>query len=312
MSIDETAQTSSESLALVTEVARKRRQEAQEKVLKAPPAFIVDVRKSEATYGFHPRVLPFQLADFTKFRRTLEHEYHLKFVVPEEVPQLMEHITTGSSRKKIDVNAIGGFLFQSDSPKALFRKGRLDMGQRRIVQIDSVLLTVEEIFVGVRGTTEAAELLIKDVAQYLWAASGIERSWEEIEPDVQSKTFGTSTRVKLGFSPEALFSDALCTFLEDSVISGPRYGRLMGRVSDRDAFGPPPQSREAYMLDELEIRVSRHDEGAFREESQSIRIGIGRRDLYGSDVVDCDTVLPYDQHCKFVQDFIQACGSTSK
>ena len=217
---DGTKPKAGDSVGLVTEVARKRRQQARAKVLEAPPDFIGDVIDSEVAYGFHPRALPYQLADFIRFRSILEQEYRLKFKVPDVVPDLVEQL--GSTPQAISKDAVGAWLFQSDSPKVGFVKGRLDMGKRRIVQIVHVYLDDESILVKVRGTTDAAELLIKDIAQYLWAAGEIEKPWEEIESDLQSKTYGTSTRVRLGFQPSQLLSSGLSRFMDGEVVAGAR------------------------------------------------------------------------------------------
>ena len=92
--------------------------------------------------------------------------------------------------------------------------------------------------------------------------------------------------------------------MDGEVVAGARFGRLMGRLSDRDGFQTPKDSMESWCVDELHLLVTRYDQLSTRQESQRVRLGVGRRDYQGTDVVDFDTALSFEEHCKFVSAFI--------
>lgn len=297
-----------EAVALVTQIAKQRRKAAEPKITQEQPDFIMDIRNSDVRYGFHPRALPFGLADFSIFRSILEKEYGLQFVIPEQLPQLMQELggasgapsSTGQASVSLNVDAVGQYLFRLESPMAVFSRGRFDITKRSLVAIEKVSFDVESISVTVSGTTDIAELLIKDLVQYLWASAEADRSWEEIEKNLQNKTFGTSTRVRLGFSPLELLNPRFTEFIDSEVLQGARYGRMMGSRSDRDSFEVPKNSRELAFLDELQIGVSRYDETSCTHQSQTLRIGVGRKDYQGTDVVDINSNLSFEEHIQFV------------
>ena len=139
----------------------------------------------------------------------------------------------------------------------------------------------------------------------LWASAEADRSWEEIEKNLQKKTFGTSTRVRLGFPPSQLLSPDFGKFIDEQVIAGPRYGRMMASRSDRDDFGPPQNSEESWFVDELQVMVSRYDKTSRTHENEIFRIGVGRKDFQGTDVVDIDSHLEFEEHVKFVEALIK-------
>lgn len=302
------------ALALVTQAAIQRRKEAEPQILQAKPDSIVDVRSSQVNYGFHPRALPYKLAHFQTLRETLEKEYQLRFEVPQEVPDLLRKLARPAAPQKkradnvpafdLDIDEIGEYLFRMEHPVARFSGGRIDITKRSLVEVADVTFSYENISVTVSDTTDVAELLIKDLVQYLWASADADRSWGDLSAHLQTKTFGTSTRVKLGFPPSALLNHAFCEFIDTDVVAGSRYGRFMGSRSDRDQFAPPGDSEESWYFDELHIRVSRYDRTSRTHGSQRFRIGVGRKDYQGTDIVDIDSVLAFDEHCKFIEKLI--------
>ncbi|HRR41285.1 MAG TPA: hypothetical protein P5244_08650, partial [Syntrophales bacterium] len=205
----------------------------------------------------------------------------------------------------LNIDDVGQYLFRLPLPMAKFTGGRLDITKRSLVEIEEVTFDRENIEVLVSDTTDIAELLIKDLVQYLWASAEADRSWEEIEKNLQKKTFGTSTRVRLGFPPSQLLSPDFGKFIDEQVIAGPRYGRMMASRSDRDDFGPPQNSEESWFVDELQVMVSRYDKTSRTHENEIFRIGVGRKDFQGTDVVDIDSHLEFEEHVKFVEALIK-------
>jgi hypothetical protein len=56
----------------------------------------------------------------------------------------------------------------------------------------------------------------------------------------------------------------------------------------------------------MHIKVSRYDKTSRDSESHRFRIGVGRRDYQGTEVIDIDSVLTFQEHCQFVKTLIQA------
>ena len=244
--------------------------------------------------------MPYRKVDGHKLASVLSERYGLSLVTPNFLQQL-EKVQARPSTEE------GGFVnlvMQRESPSLEFTGGRFPTGRASFIDIINLSFNEEIILAEVGGLTEVAETLIAETFEAIWRASGAARSWQskEVQDNVQMKSFGTHTKVNLGFSPMKLFSKNIEEYLRESI---KEYGPSMIAVSKYDNFAPSHNVHAVLSLDELHFRVNVFNVVTGRAQSSIVRFSIVTKDEQGRGIIDVTSELPFDRHVAFIKGFIE-------
>ena len=185
-----------------------------------------------------------------------------------------------------------------------FENGRYKISTNNFIPIVRITVTRERIHVVVQGRAEVADLVVAEVAEFIWLAGGVTKTWEDIRPAVQLIAYGTGTIVNLGFPFEHLMNDRITRFIEEQMIGGKRYAADMGFVSQRRKS--PTQPHMLYTLDEINILFHRFDLQTGRSEDSAFRLTVTDRDSRGTGVVLVTSELPFVEHVSCLQSLREA------
>lgn len=180
----------------------------------------------------------------------------------------------------------------------IFKGGFVDYGDEGIISINHIAFGSQTLAAEVYGTTKQAEYICKRLGELLWLAVGRERKWSEISSAVNVVSYSTSTVVKLGFSPRALFSEKFERFIGEAIEGVGGFGRSMGslgqKLSSSDDVSVIVSCRE------LDFEVSVFDGLSGSQESCKIHIIPDTKHDNNRETVKILSELPYDLHVEMV------------
>lgn len=198
----------------ISRIAEQRRREAQPVLEQKLPEWVLETARTEVMYTFSPRMLPLQHASFPMLLKMLQEKYSLKFEPPD----------FGAFRPDMSDDELGAKLLVNLGDKAIqFGNGRFQKSRNDFDVIRSVTLNYETIQVAVEGISEIANLIVADVAEMIWASTGVQKGWDEIKKGIQLIGYGTATLIDLGFPCEDFLNPKLTAFIKSQMIDGKKY-----------------------------------------------------------------------------------------
>jgi len=290
------------SLGMISEIAQQRRKEAQPILERELPEWVLEISQTEVAYNINPRMLPLRQVCFPRLLQTLKEEYNIEFVRPDLGP-LYKDITANRTDEEI-----GSLLLKSQNPLQ-FENGRFSVSKSDFVPIGGIGINDEWISVRVHGISQVAELVVAEVAEWIWSSAGVQKRWDDIKKHIRLITYITGTVVNLGFPFESLMSDKLVGFIKSDMLAGRKYSADMGAHSQRYDFKTSPTVTSVYTLDELHILFHLSDAVTGRAESSRFRFSVLTKDTRGTGIVFVSSELTFDRHIACLQDLIKAVGS---
>jgi len=224
------------SLQRISEIAEQRRSEARKSLEKAIPSYILEIRQTEVAYTVNSVALPLSQMNSDLFLETLRERYNIRYKMPDLGLGAQLNQSTQFSESQVL-----GLVLKQDTPTLRFEDGRLNISGD-FTTIVNITLNRETIHVAVRGKSQAADLIVAEVAEAVWHATGVDKRWDEIKKNIQLISYGTGTLVDLGFPFENLVSSDFRDKLASNALEGKKYGAEMGGLSARDGFNQPKDS----------------------------------------------------------------------
>ncbi len=292
-----------DDLEVVSDVAQQRRQEARPVLERQVPEMVLSVDRSEVSYKIQPKMLPLPQVDFKTLRDHFTQAYRISFKLPDLGP--LEALTKGTTLN-FSEEQVGEVLLRAERPDIEFSNGRFPLSKNDFVPIISISFDSESIIVAVQGIGKVADLIAAEVAEAIWASTGAHKRWEEIKPFTQMISYGTATKVNLGFPLERLLHVRFREFITDQMIGGQAYGSRMGAYSARHDFQKTPNTVTMWTLDDLTLKFFRFDQQTGRSEDSQLRFTVTSRDEQGTGIVAVISKLPFDVHVECLQALVEA------
>jgi hypothetical protein len=295
--------TQSPEVTIISDVAQQRRLAAQPSIDKKTPGWLLEIAQTEVSYTLSPRAHPLRQIDFPTLRDSLAKQYNISLKTPDDLGVLTAHLPAGTKLTETDIVAM---MLSGNNPMLMFTNGRFPVSRNDFVELKSILLTDELIYVVVQGKSQIAELVAKEVAELVWRAAGGDKRWDDIEPGLRLVSYGTGTIVDLGFAAETLMSPLLVKFMDDQVIGGKKYAAEMGQHSYRHKFKASPTRTSMYTLDELHLLIHGFDATTGKVTTTRLKFSISERESQGTGIVYVASELPFETHIECVGMLIES------
>lgn len=282
-------------LALLSEIAEQRREILKKDLAKPIPDFVLATDQAEVAYTIEPVMLPFALMEFDAFQNELRQKYRLSFSKPSLARSL---VSIADDDAKLDSAQVRDLLDDDNLPSDVlqFTGGCFPVGRDDFVPIRSVRLNRETIHVVVQGNSKVADLMVKEIAEELWASTGTPKRWDDIKRMVQMIRYGTATKVNFGIPLEEFLSASVRSFVDRQFVHGHGYATAMTARSARDGFRPAPKTTVAWTVDDVRLSFHVFNLVNGRAESSQFRLTARSRDEVGTGIFAAISELPFDEH----------------
>lgn len=294
-------QSAVKDLELITRVAEQRRREAQPVFDRKYPDWLLDVAQSEVRYTIRHRYMPLTQVSFPDFKNLLYAHYNVKFKKPDLVP-FHDKIPGVLGMTEDD---LGSLVLRSRNPLLGFEEGRFHVSRDDFIIIKSITITEESIYVVVSGVSQVAELVAKEVGEFIWASTGVQKRWEDIEKGVDLVGYGTGTIVDFGFSSSEFLSDSFRSFVREQVLGGAHFASSMRSYSPKLGVNAGNRVQSIYTLEKLDLLFHHFDSLSGRTESTTFFLSPTDRSSKGSGVLLVASELPFDKHIDCVGSMIE-------
>jgi|GEM_PF-3528818 hypothetical protein len=275
----------------ISQIADQRREKLRLDLEKGTtPEFITQIIQTETSFVFHPNGLPYAQADLEKFSQSLKDLYGL---TPIE-----DRLPANDPLAKV--------LGQRNRDALEFKNGRFKVSSHDLIQIKLVRMTLERLHVALLGQGAAAEVIIADIVERLWASAGVSKPWSDISKLIQARQYGTATEVNLGFPLQRLLSPDFAKLIEAKFLVPGGFAREMAPKRSSQASAGPQDILVGYVVDEVKLLFTIVDIRSGVSERPQLRISVGNVMDYGTTNCVVISELPYDTHVKCVSALIDA------
>jgi hypothetical protein len=285
----------------ISEFAQKRRAEAEAESARPKPDFIQSVDQSEVVFTLSPAGIPFRQTRLAELNASLQTMYGLQVVGPDFSPLLKT--MSRDQLAAMDEAELYGRLMRANDTRLRWEEGRFPL-RDDYVAIQSVNLNYESVHVVVRGVSQIADVIVKEIIEKVWELAGSKKKFSDVEPLVQLVAYGTRTRLSLGYGPECLLNPRLLKYLDDSVTSGNGFATAMGRTR-ANADGPDPVFAIA-ALDDLQIVIRKFNQANGYSEDAKIGFSVTAQSDFRTGRLLASTGLPYEQHVALLSSLFTA------
>jgi len=273
------------------------------------PRFVRSIERTETVVTLDRDILPYRVVDAGTLVGLLVSRFRLKLKSPEGLAEVMQQ--RGAEQARLGTEGVVKFLLSQEPVMLVFEDGRFPLEGGNFVAINSLVFATEHILANVSGHTAIGEVLVAEAFEALWEAAGGIKRWEsrDVQDRIQLKSFGTVTKVDLGFNPLRLLAGDALAYFNQTIVEGPeRLGAAMVARSAYDNFAAPSDVACTLTLDELHLKVSVFDTRTGRQETARVRFSVASKDEQGRGIIDIVTELPLDKHVQFVQGLIEHIG----
>lgn len=275
----------------ISQIADERRERLRLDLEKgSTPAFITQIIQTETSYVIHPNGLPYAQADLEKFSASLKELYGL----------------TPAPDGTQSNDPLSKILGQRSKNALEYRNGRFKVSSHDLIQIRVVRLTSERIHVILLGPGAAAEVIIADIVEKLWASAGVSKPWADLSKLVQVRQYGTGTEVNLGFPLKRLLSPQFEGVLEGKFLCEGGFAREMAPKRNSQTALGPKDILIGYVVDEIKLLFTIVDVRSGVSERPQLRLSVGNVMHYGTSNCNVTSELPYEEHVKCVAALIDA------
>jgi hypothetical protein len=283
-------------LSLIGDLARSRREKAQQESDKPRPAFVEAVEQSEVLYIFDPLAIPSQVLEPSVFVDFIAKAYGSK-LEPLNIAPLLDKMSR-EEVMKLDEEGVILELVRRGVGELAFGYGKFPL-RNDFVVIRKIAVNSESILANIVGVTSVAETIAAEVGEFLWRAAGVTKQWPEIAKRIKITGYGTATRVKLDFPTERLLNPKLVQYVRDNLTEGQNIGSRFGRI--RKDLTVDSRIAAVASLDELHLKVDRFDLTTGATESNAIRFSVTARNDYGVGRLLVTSPMAYAQHEEFLK-----------
>lgn len=274
---------------ILSEVANKRRQlKANEIDKQGKPDFITDILQTETAFIINPSALPYKQANLNQFSDYLEKLYGLSFKQRQK-----------RDEEQNPLEVIFGNNERSDV--LIFENGKFKVSNRNFIPIQKVKLTTEQVHVILGGDSSISEAIIADLVEALWASTGINKTWADIDRNVQIKSYGTATKVDFGKPLEEFLNPDFRKLLNDEFIDGKGFGKHMIPYSSVHNFNVNNKTFASFVLDDLNLLFNLFNPTSGESYQAKLQFRVLAKHEYGSGKYVVISQLPYDLHVECLQ-----------
>ena len=275
----------------ISQIADQRREKLRLDLEKGTtPPFITQIIQTETSYVIHPNGLPYAQSDLDKFSASLKELYGLTPV--------RDDVQSNDPLSKI--------LGQRSSDALEYKNGRFKVSSHDLIQIKFVRLTSERIHVVLGGSGAAAEVIIADIVERLWASAGVSKPWADLSKLVQARQYGTGTEVDLGFPLKRLLSPQFEKLIEAKFLAEGGFAREMAPKRNQQVAGRTSDVLVGYVVDEIKLLFTIVDTRSGVSERPQLRISVGNVTHYGTSNCIVISELRYEDHVKCVAALIES------
>jgi len=251
-----------------------------------------------------PVAIPLESIDLTTVIRLMQQELgsrldkkRLLSRIPSELQVPGEISTDEIVRSIVDGGAVlpfmGGIL-------------RLPAVGRRTT-INQIGIGSQQVSSLVAGTTDEALYVAQRACLLLWAAAGVEMTWDEFSKNVGAMSFSCETDVELGFSLVDLCSPAMRAFLDEDISGANGFGKEMGLRPSDSTYAAEQKAglRAVHWCNQLEIGITLHDGVSGRSEECKMFLSVHERSKANRGWLKIVSELPSEKHVQLVQALIR-------
>jgi hypothetical protein len=293
----------SDSLNILDDIAKRRREEVQTQSAKPLPDFIESITQTEVRYIFRPDDLPLGQVDAAKLVESVIGSYGVQ-LDSLDIGELLQTVPRERLLKMDDNEVLALLLRSSGSKKLRFIGGKFPL-KFDFVPIRSISIDFESIHVSVAGISDVAETVTQETLQMIWKAAGSDRDLASILKTRAIVGYATGTRIALPFPLERLLSPRLQKHFEDHFLAGERFGAKFRGLSRRNGFNASENIVCTVAVDDLTFTVHSWDPISGSQESQDLRFAVTARDDYGTGNVRVSSTLSFSDHVRFLEILIE-------
>lgn len=294
MTVDGTQSTTGDEFS---ELARRRRQDAEDEAAERPPDFILSVDRSEVNYVLEPSAIPIKYIDPEVLLELMESNYSAT-LEPPDLGSLVRETSLQAVQEMSSAERLKRAWALPDA-SIEFRDGRLPT-KYGFIPIREIYIDVEKILVRIHGISTFAEAVVFEVLEIIWRSANADRKYSELDEFVRLKGYATATNVDFGDVASNLLGPRVLPLLNASFGQGGAFAGAFGTRSHREAFRPPTNVVCRVTLDELHLNVSRYDLGTGATYTGLLRFSIRAKDDQGTGRMLVASHLPYDDHVKLL------------
>ncbi|KZF06687.1 hypothetical protein A2J03_24125 [Rhodococcus sp. EPR-157] len=279
----------------LTELARERRQKAEEESRRSKPAIIESVTQSEVVYSFDPAAVPYTQFDISALNAKLEELYSITLSEDLDFGPLLKRFQPKQLHELGQEELLRRLARASGSAFA-WTDGQFPT-RDDYVPIRSIRCNFESILVSVAGQSQVAEVVAQEVLEALWEAAGVKKKWSDLKRKVLLTGYGTRTRLNLGKSFEDTVNPEFLGYLRSNMVDGQNFAYFMGRQEGNSTH---TGLMAAVMLDSLTFKIAGFNSLSGRAEDHELQFEVTRQSDYGTGRIVASSGLPYDHHEKLM------------
>lgn len=277
----------------ISDLARRRREDAEKESIVPPPNFILSVQQSEFSLVLDPQAVPLRYADPDTLLSLIDSYYSATLESPD----------LGALIRSTSFESVQAMPFAERLKRAWaltdgniqFENGKLPT-KYGFVPIRSIYIDFEKVIVSVAGITSLAEAVAYEVLELMWRSAGVERRYSEIEDAVRLVSYATVTGADFGDSANRVLGDTFRGSLTREFSQGGQFAGAFGSRSHRNNFKPSTNVVSSVTLDELHIQVSQFDRDTGASYTGLLKLSVRAKDDHGSGRMTIASHLPYEEH----------------
>lgn len=254
--------------------------------------------QAQVSYTISPTALPREHANLEQFYQKIRDRFGVTFDDSK-----MRGLTQGH-----EVPTVRLMRHQIENNDALiFRHGMLQLEQpARTTPVLQFGLSTESVAGSVAGSTFEAEWITQKGLEDLWSASGVTRTWGDIQKDIQLRAYLTQTRVDLGVNLLDFFSERFRKFVDKNVKERDSFGPQMGKHPiDKELLKAETGNIQVIPhVKSIGMQISLFNELSGRSETCGLDFGMVARHEAGQGFLSITTELDSANHTAFVHELL--------
>lgn len=277
----------------ISDLARRRRDDAEKQSTVPPPNFVLNVERSEFSLVLDPRAVPLRYLDPEKLLSLIEAHYSASLELPD-----LGALIRATSLETVQAMTYPDLLKQAwalSEASLQFRNGKLPT-KYGFVPISSIYIDFEKVVIAVSGITSSAEAVAYEVLELMWRSAGVERKSSEIADSVRMVSYVTLTSTDFGDPANSMLGQTFRESLVEGFSRGGQFAGAFGPRSHRNDFKPATNVISSVTLDELHIQVSQFDRDTGASYSGLLKLSVMAKDDHGSGRMTISSHLPYEEH----------------
>jgi hypothetical protein len=291
--------TESNSIDLMTELAKKRRSQVVETEINSEDAgFIEKINYSLVKFWMRESALPLAQVNVDLLVDALgvDGGYGSQ-LAPVTPGDLVGRYSSDELYRMTPSQLLSAVFKRETSKVATFEGGKFPI-KHDFVPIQQIRIERYGVGVLVGGTSRVAETIAQEVVELLWATAGSRRTFDDCRHEVMSTLYGCQTRVKAPVNLDNFLSPTLRKFIDGHLLGGERLAAKMRAIESGETGKPEVAVVVAPNAVNFTVYTMNLQTGVSEQAALSFQV-IARGDNR-SGLIDVTSALKYEDHVRLL------------